>query len=103
MYSLGLIPARARDTPRLRSRCISDRTHPRTRGEHRIPNAFRRSLLRASSPHGRGTQTVMKSRLFAERLIPALAGSTHDFSDSRGYVPTHTHARGEYPSANSLT
>ena len=69
------IPASARNTPRLRSRCISDRTHPRTRRE-------------------RVTATASDAI-----DIPADAGNIILWTPSESCairLTTHAHARGEY-------
>ena len=76
MYSLGLIPARARNTPEQRPDGTGRSLHPRQREGHtasEIPVHFRSD----SSPHARGTPyPECLSPLLASRLIPAHAGNT---------------------------
>ena len=72
---LRLIPARAGNTIRRKSREKSAPAHPRSRGEHSSSDSS--SLLSAgSSPLARGTRLGLARSSLPCRLIPARAGNT---------------------------
>mgnify|MGYP007051632734 CR=1 FL=1 len=70
-----LIPACAGNTPQRSSHPKSNPAHPRMRGEHLTASAtFNTSD--GSSPHARGTLSVVMDGSGRTRLIPACAGNT---------------------------
>ena len=95
---MGLIPARAGNTPYRADAAVAYRAHPRSRGEH--PDADLLGLNpRGSSPLARGTHFA--GGLFAGwfGLIPARAGNTP--LCVRWACPSwaHPRSRGEHTSA----
>ena len=72
---LGLIPARAGSTRRLRYFRACKGAHPRSRGEHIVSGVFDPSD-RGSSPLARGALRCLSAGNLDVGLIPARAGST---------------------------
>ena len=72
---VGLIPARAGNTPSPADWGGSERAHPRSRGEH-MHTAMTKPTLPGSSPLARGTQDGAAPGPCAVGLIPARAGNT---------------------------
>ena len=75
LRGVGIIPADAGSTRRLRRSWLTTEDHPRGCGEHRrCPRCHRHSL--GSSPRMRGAQFPEQWKSPATRIIPADAGST---------------------------
>ena len=72
---LGLIPAHAGKTIRLRVPLSSRRAHPRSRGENAMAKG-KISAEEGSSPLTRGKPVVVDTHIAGEGLIPAHAGKT---------------------------
>ena len=93
--TLGIIPAYAGSTRRLRPPWIAAGDHPRIRGEHLSYQEFPAGGL-GSSPHTRGALLSVSARELLSRIIPAYAGST----PGCGTCPTsrreHPRIRGEH-------
>ena len=92
---LGLIPARAGNTPVYRRNFHPTGAHPRSRGEH----SFLLLLLvsvQGSSPLARGTPPARGDRRAALGLIPARAGNTGGSARSSGGTGAHPRSRGEH-------
>ena len=87
--TMGLIPARAGNTPGGRLCCRDDRAHPRSRGEHRS-DSFMRWYFSGSSPLARGTPRMLRLSVLCLGLIPARAGNT--LADM-GVYPLHQQNR----------
>ncbi len=92
---VGLIPARAGNTHRVRSGHPMSRAHPRSRGEHKGDT---KSLLKGtgSSPLARGTPAASCRSLRTRGLIPARAGNTGAFHDPNTATGAHPRSRGEH-------
>ena len=72
---IGLIPARAGNTPFTSARVSPKRAHPRSRGEHSASSPIA-SRQAGSSPLARGTHQRPTDDVVPVRLIPARAGNT---------------------------
>ena len=70
------IPARAGNTCAVAWKCVPNKVHPRSRGEHSCPRRSGR-LTRGSSPLARGTPKPHSPGLMPTRFIPARAGNTN--------------------------
>ena len=95
LSAMGIIPAYAGSTIRVRTISSFLADHPRIRGEHaHIPQRFRRPD--GSSPHTRGARVAARECLPRLGIIPAYAGSTG--MDLRPAVTTadHPRIRGEH-------
>ena len=92
---MGLIPARAGNTPLASSPRRRFRAHPRSRGEHVI-FAVLHAGLRGSSPLARGTLFVIKDDYKAGGLIPARAGNTQKSLHGGRSRRAHPRSRGEH-------
>ena len=57
---------------------------------------FSDALREGSSPHARGLRTIRIKVLPAERIIPACAGFTTEFNNSRSVGLDHPRMRGVY-------
>ena len=69
--------------------------HPRIRGEH--PGPVDQGLAGVgSSPHTRGARLDLLRRLLDLRIIPAYAGSTHDYVGQVQLGGDHPRIRGEH-------
>ena len=73
--TVGLIPARAGNTPAISSWVSQIWAHPRSRGEHRLLLAVKQPKA-GSSPLARGTLKPAVKRAKIAGLIPARAGNT---------------------------
>ena len=92
---VGLIPAHAGSTVRVRERYARGWAHPRSRGEHDRQPYFTTSTA-GSSPLTRGAHPGEEFELDLERLIPAHAGSTSPTPSSALARPAHPRSRGEH-------
>ena len=92
---LGLIPARAGDTPVPRRSYTMFRAHPRSRGEHKyqVPDSHPEP---GSSPLARGTRKRNATQSFLSGLIPARAGNTSGSLWDRVTTEAHPRSRGEH-------
>ena len=92
--TLGLIPAHAGKTNTPTMMHVSERAHPRSRGEN-ISSLFIDAAAKGSSPLTRGKPCTRRRRAGRQRLIPAHAGKTPT-ARSRASPPTaHPRSRGE--------
>ena len=92
---VGIIPAHAGNTSRMRLRVPLRRDHPRACGEHF--NAVRSATSpQGSSPRMRGTQRVRLRRLRDRGIIPAHAGNTDDVGLGDFDLKDHPRACGEH-------
>ena len=71
------------------------RNHPRTRGEHFCMQCMQ-SFWQGSSPHARGTQTVITKQSEQPGIIPACAGNTHWLPVTVTTPEDHPRMRGEH-------
>ena len=92
---VGLIPARAGNTPYPVQRSAMQRAHPRSRGEHVLVVGLYRSFL-GSSPLARGTQPACCLFASWDRLIPARAGNTLGPRWRHHPHRAHPRSRGEH-------
>ena len=90
----GLIPAHAGKTAFGDTDPKIDGAHPRSRGEN-FPVWVWADSGRGSSPLTRGKHEAWAFDAEAGRLIPAHAGKTVRYPDSRRYPPAHPRSRGE--------
>ena len=91
---VGLIPAWAGKTEVAKGHGLKIQAHPRVGGENETsPDAQHRAG--GSSPRGRGKLARTKRRCGRERLIPAWAGKTREFTDSPGVWGAHPRVGGE--------
>ena len=74
---MGIIPALAGNTPLLLVRHQPTQDHPRSRGEY-AGVKFGLVWALGSSPLSRGILASMPVSMPMERIIPALAGNTHE-------------------------
>ena len=94
---LGLIPARAGNTPTLRAYRWPAQAHPRSRGEHiNSPDKQRAGV--GSSPLARGTLFYHSYRSRRTGLIPARAGNTRGCILRVWHGRAHPRSRGEHSS-----
>ena len=93
---VGLIPARAGNTPRASIISCPSWAHPRSRGEH-IRSVRLRARRRGSSPLARGTPAQFHGATVRFGLIPARAGNTRSRMSRRGLLGAHPRSRGEHP------
>ena len=91
----GLIPARAGNTPRLRTTRLRSWAHPRSRGEHSVV-CKSPWTSKGSSPLARGTHETQRKAIYAFGLIPARAGNTHPRKRGRRRRRAHPRSRGEH-------
>ena len=91
---LGLIPARAGKTRHELRRGHHGRAHPRAGGEN-FSSILSRCALLGSSPRGRGKRRIPGHPDHRPRLIPALAGKTHQRTWSHQRRSAHPRAGGE--------
>ena len=89
------IPARAGNTPAMRTWYRRRPVHPRSRGEHMlvIPGE---TMTDGSSPLARGTPAAPDSRRAAPRFIPARAGNTDMRRLAFRSRAVHPRSRGEH-------
>ena len=98
--SLGLIPAHAGKTRRVRSGAVLYRAHPRSRGENSAFNALA-PVLEGSSPLTRGKQAGGGFDLTRGGLIPAHAGKTQLYLRTLERWGAHPRSRGENSRSSS--
>ena len=91
----GIIPALAGSTPARRQPPPASRDHPRAGGEH-SPSSRSPSACLGSSPRWRGALVVDGVVLVAQRIIPALAGSTSSKGRAHSRPSDHPRAGGEH-------
>ena len=94
--TLGIIPACAGNTRRLRELPTRSWDHPRMRGEH-LRLSGKKSAKPGSSPHARGTQQLVEAVGDEIGIIPACAGNTHWPNALISYPGDHPRMRGEHP------
>ena len=95
LSAMGIIPAYAGSTIRVRTISSFLADHPRIRGEHaHIPQRFRRPD--GSSPHTRGARPQVWQGCSARWIIPAYAGSTFGTHRVPIDVRDHPRIRGEH-------
>ena len=94
-YIRGIIPACAGSTPRMSSRRLARRDHPRMRGEHEVQGG-RRLTARGSSPHARGALSESRPVPRPTGIIPACAGSTAQDPLFQPCSGDHPRMRGEH-------
>ena len=95
IVSVGLIPARAGNTSRLRLLAVRGGAHPRSRGEHRA-HGHLPSGCRGSSPLARGTPSTYPTDPDVTGLIPARAGNTRGSLQVQYAKWAHPRSRGEH-------
>ena len=96
----GLIPAHAGKTECKHGEPVSDRAHPRSRGENRVLLRAR-SSCGGSSPLTRGKQNGILRAMRECGLIPAHAGKTKPSTDATRACRAHPRSRGENQSRHS--
>ena len=89
------IPARAGNTAPTSPAASSATVHPRSRGEHAWPAAWRRTSS-GSSPLARGTPPGAAGDRDGRRFIPARAGNTRAMGTAYPRAPVHPRSRGEH-------
>ena len=92
---LRIIPALAGNTRRRRYPHEWCRDHPRSRGEYTRAAAVARRAA-GSSPLSRGIPPDAPTVMACYRIIPALAGNTHECMGYRLLSRDHPRSRGEY-------
>ena len=92
---MGIIPARAGFTRRLRRRSRPHPDHPRSRGVYPPRRPLRRSPP-GSSPLARGLPSETENDNVAERIIPARAGFTRTVREPGQGPADHPRSRGVY-------
>ena len=93
---VGLIPARAGNTPASRYSGQLWGAHLRSRGEHFLYSALI-TIGRGSSPLARGTRWPGFRQRLCQGLIPARAGNTKVTVKSDSEDRAHPRSRGEHP------
>ena len=91
----GLIPAHAGSTECWTIQAGWGWAHPRSRGEHKIPALWWRTMY-GSSPLTRGALPELFRNLYLTRLIPAHAGSTGPAAPPSPKSTAHPRSRGEH-------
>ena len=91
----GIIPALAGNTKLMGSARLSQRDHPRSRGEYVSSFSVPRGA-QGSSPLSRGIRNVQEPPGIQERIIPALAGNTTGSNFTGCPSTDHPRSRGEY-------
>ena len=99
---LGLIPARAGNTPCVPCEWVVSGAHPRSRGEH-WDAASTPAWSSGSSPLARGTRVLPTLPRGALGLIPARAGNTFMCRFLRWGGWAHPRSRGEHAARTRLT
>ena len=92
---VGLIPARAGNTPLLNLPFSRVRAHPRSRGEH-VLLVSRQNGKSGSSPLARGTRYSGRAGAIPRGLIPARAGNTRITRICSWPAWAHPRSRGEH-------
>ena len=92
----GIIPARAGSTMHKRFRCIPNKDHPRSCGEHGVGDGIE-PCIPGSSPLVRGARTFCHLCTCQGRIIPARAGSTATVGTAVVPIEDHPRSCGEHP------
>ena len=92
---MGIIPACAGNTSRMRSRVQAPRDHPRVCGEHKGGQSFD-CRQQGSSPRVRGTPDGFLVRQIPAGIIPACAGNTVPVARFFGLLQDHPRVCGEH-------
>ncbi len=92
---IRFIPAYAGNMYRSRAVCEASSVHPRIRGEH-TSAATNPGPISGSSPHTRGTLTIVTVCRPMLRFIPAYAGNMAPRSSGEFGCPVHPRIRGEH-------
>ena len=95
LWRRGLIPARAGNTRRYRTRDSSEGAHPRSRGEHGVFFCPSHHDM-GSSPLARGTRDATVYSVSTHGLIPARAGNTSLGKCATTFMRAHPRSRGEH-------
>ena len=95
VFVVGLIPARAGNTPAVRRSFSLAWAHPRSRGEHDVA-VHDVSFRSGSSPLARGTLNTVIGALVPMGLIPARAGNTMTNEENPLISRAHPRSRGEH-------
>ena len=98
---MGIIPACAGNTSRMRSRVQAPRDHPRVCGEHKGGQSFD-CRQQGSSPRVRGTPDGFLVRQIPAGIIPACAGNTVPVARFFGLLQDHPRVCGEHKVSLSL-
>ena len=93
--TVGLIPARAGNTPAISSWVSQIWAHPRSRGEHSVV-CKSPWTSKGSSPLARGTPVLGGSTETVPGLIPARAGNTWELITRNFSLRAHPRSRGEH-------
>ena len=93
--ALGIIPARAGNTVQAPEAPTGRTNHPRSHGEHLVPQSILKIWL-GSSPLMRGTYQSDTAGPVVARLIPARAGNTCHVRAPRAHAWAHPRSRGEH-------
>ena len=91
----GIIPADAGSTREARTGPAAGRDHPRGCGEHSL-SAHAACMIWGSSPRMRGAPITGCKAHMEPRIIPADAGSTHEFGQTRAIGKDHPRGCGEH-------
>ena len=94
------IPARAGNIPSSPSSPSNEPVHPRTCGEHPSSRPLP-TTLNGSSPHVRGTFSVLTVKAALQRFIPARAGNINKTSARDTDVTVHPRTCGEHHIENT--
>ncbi len=94
-WCAGLIPARAGTTLSVWVVRFPGRAHPRSRGDHSVPQVQVKPPL-GSSPLARGPQEQEEEEVTRWGLIPARAGNTSWAGSRRTSARAHPRSRGEH-------
>ena len=97
----GIIPAYAGSTAPGGRPAATTQDHPRIRGEHMEPNTDAQSEA-GSSPHTRGALSGPPRGRGTCRIIPAYAGSTHDYVGQVHLGWDHPRIRGEHTATTTM-
>ena len=94
-FSIRITPACAGSTNVQVPHKLSDKDHPRLRGEYTFVNSFNPQLT-GSPPLARGVRTTINLCSIERRITPACAGSTCRTHEGLEAVEDHPRLRGEY-------
>ena len=95
-----IIPARAGFTIEIRFRKAGHWDHPRSRGVY-APLAFRRIVMKGSSPLARGLPKRLHQQCHGVGIIPARAGFTRAAAFASRGLRDHPRSRGVYLTASA--
>ena len=90
-----IIPAYAGSTNQVHPQVVTEKDHPRIRGEHGT-DRLDRHRLGGSSPHTRGARPRIRPGQKKWGIIPAYAGSTLSATPARSCGTDHPRIRGEH-------